>query len=445
MLLTVRSFIMKRASLYILLFAIAAAPSVSRAVAPQHRHKTAAGTTHSSALVQGQQPVHPKTAKAAARRAHAPHAVAGVQPKAADDAYRKGYEAGLAAAHNGSAATRPAPAPEAAAKPEPAPPSAHTVSAKIPTVKPLRGSFASLERQNERLQSDGLSSIQNDKELKTRVDGKNLVPLPASANLKVSEIPEQRRYCRPWTAHFLVDLARDHEDAFHKPLEVSSAVRTVAYQKQLKRVNGNAAPAQGEVVSPHLTGAAIDIPKDGFSRQEVMWMRHRLLALQQSGKLDVEEEFQQSCFHITVYKTYLQTKGKPLPEVAQRKAEPLEARQPEAKRPEARQPAQKQADNRLQASNAAPVLPSAVKPQPHAAQPRVVATSANMAAASKTSDLKQANVQTGKVAPVPTAKPAPAPQKVASSAGSRTVLNRARNGRRNGTPQEALEVVVPGQ
>jgi hypothetical protein len=60
----------------------------------------------------------------------------------------------------------------------------------------------------------------------------------------------------------------------------------------------------GDVVSPHLTGAAVDIAKDGLSRQEMAWMRRRLLILESSGKIDVEEEFQQACFHITVYRSY---------------------------------------------------------------------------------------------------------------------------------------------
>ena len=33
-------------------------------------------------------------------------------------------------------------------------------------------------------------------------------------------------------------------------------------------------------------------------------MRRQLLGLQQAGKIDVEEEFAQACFHITVYKSY---------------------------------------------------------------------------------------------------------------------------------------------
>ena len=132
-----------------------------------------------------------------------------------------------------------------------------------------------------------------------------LVPIPASDALTVNaELPDQHRYCRPWTARFLSDLARAHEAAFHRPFEVSSAVRTIEYQKRLMHINGNAAAAEGDIVSPHLTGATIDIAKDGMSRAEIAWMRRRLLAIETAGNIDVEEEFQQSCFHITVYKSY---------------------------------------------------------------------------------------------------------------------------------------------
>lgn len=179
-------------------------------------------------------------------------------------------------------------------------------SFKIPrTVPALRGSIESLARQNERLEAEGLSRIQDEDELKARIEHKLLVPLPASDALDVNpNLEMNHRYCRPWTASFLDDLAKMHEGAFHKPIEVSSAVRTVAYQQRLMRTNGNAAPAEGDIVSPHITGATIDIVKKGMSRSEINWMRQRLLALQSAGKIDVEEEFQQACFHITVYKAY---------------------------------------------------------------------------------------------------------------------------------------------
>jgi hypothetical protein len=171
---------------------------------------------------------------------------------------------------------------------------------------PLRGSLESLVRQNDKTQADGLERIEDDEDLNDRIARGMLQPVPVSPSLAINaNLPENRRYCRPWTARFLSDLGRDHAAIFHHPIVVSSAVRTVEYQQRLERVNGNAAAAEGEVASPHLTGAAIDIAKQGMSREELAWMRAHLLPLQNSGKIDVEEEFHQACFHITVYKSYL--------------------------------------------------------------------------------------------------------------------------------------------
>ena len=142
---------------------------------------------------------------------------------------------------------------------------------------PLRGSLESLERQNVRSDAEGLERIEDEDDLSSRIEHKLLVPLPASPTLTVNpSLPENHRYCRPWTAQFLTDLARAHAAEFHRPIEVSSAVRTVEYQKRLMEINGNAAPAEGDIVSPHLTGATIDIAKEGMSRQEIGWMRRQL-------------------------------------------------------------------------------------------------------------------------------------------------------------------------
>jgi hypothetical protein len=150
-----------------------------------------------------------------------------------------------------------------------------------------------------------LERILDDEDLDDRIARGMLIPIPVSDGLTVNaSLPADRRYCRPWTATFLSDLARAHEAVFHRPLEVSSAVRTVAYQKHLMEVNGNAADAEGDIVSPHVTGATIDIAKRGLTAREIYWMRAQLLTLQNDGNIDVEEEFQQACFHITVYKSY---------------------------------------------------------------------------------------------------------------------------------------------
>ena len=180
----------------------------------------------------------------------------------------------------------------------------------------LRGSLASLQRQNTRLEEEGMERILDEDDLNSRIAHSLLTPLPASTSLLVNPtLPENRRYCRSWTARFLSDLARAHAAAFHRPFQVNSAVRTVEYQKRLMRTNGNAASAEGDIVSPHLTGATIDIGKQGMTHKELMWMRRTLFALQNAGKIDVEEEFEQACFHITVYKTY--TTPRPAQKLAQ--------------------------------------------------------------------------------------------------------------------------------
>ena len=133
-----------------------------------------------------------------------------------------------------------------------------------------------------------------------------LLPLPEGGALQIDErLPANRRYCRSWTAQFLTTLARAHYARFHTSLQVNSAVRTIEFQQHLIRTNGNAAPAEGDTASPHLTGQAVDLAKHGLSLTEIAWLRGYLLPLVQQGKVDVEEEFQQACFHISVYQKYL--------------------------------------------------------------------------------------------------------------------------------------------
>ena len=170
----------------------------------------------------------------------------------------------------------------------------------------LVGSHAILVHQNEMADSDGLGRVQNEADLDAMRQSGMLVSLPSNAGISADDrLPVNRRYVRPWTARFLNDLARAHYDRFHTPLQVNSAVRTVEFQQHLIHINGNAAPAEGDTASPHLTGQAIDLAKRGMPLPEIAWMRGYLLPLIESGKIDVEEEFQQSCFHISVYRRYV--------------------------------------------------------------------------------------------------------------------------------------------
>ncbi len=171
---------------------------------------------------------------------------------------------------------------------------------------PLKGSHEILVRQNVNADHDGLERIQDDEDLARMRASNMLVALPLGQGLQVDErLPVDRRYTRPWAARFLSDMSRAHYARFQTPLQVNSAVRTVQFQVKLIRTNGNAAPSEGETASPHLTGQAVDIAKKGLSLTEIAWMRGYLLPLVQQGKVDVEEEFQQSCFHISVYRKYM--------------------------------------------------------------------------------------------------------------------------------------------
>lgn len=170
---------------------------------------------------------------------------------------------------------------------------------------PLYGSHEILLHQNRMADRDGLARVRDDADLLDLRHLHQLVPLPAGEALRVDDrLPQDRRYARPWTAVFLAVLARDFYANFHQPLQVNSAVRTVDFQQRLEHSNANAAPSFGDTASPHLTGQAVDIAKHGLSITQIAWMRTYLQPLIGQGKIDVEEEFQQACFHISVYRSY---------------------------------------------------------------------------------------------------------------------------------------------
>ncbi|HLQ49849.1 MAG TPA: DUF5715 family protein [Terriglobales bacterium] len=176
---------------------------------------------------------------------------------------------------------------------------------------PIKGSHESLVRQNEKATADELERIQDDAQLEELTRSEELVNLPLGRTLVVDpKLPEDRRYCRPWTRTFLKDFAQAYYQQFKTPLQVNSAVRTALVQAKLRRHNRNAAaavavtPEDNEVMSPHLTGAAVDIAKRGMTRNQRVWAQNYLLGLQTSGLIDAEEEFRQPVFHITVYRDY---------------------------------------------------------------------------------------------------------------------------------------------
>jgi hypothetical protein len=176
---------------------------------------------------------------------------------------------------------------------------------------PIKGTHESLVRQNQKATQDELERIQDDAQLQELTRNQELVALPLGRTLTVDpKLPEDRRYCRPWAGTFLKNFANAYYQEFKTPLQVNSAVRTAEVQQKLRRHNHNAAaavaatPEDGDIVSPHLTGAAVDIAKRGMTRKQRTWVQNYLLNIQNSGLIDAEEEFRQPVFHISVYRDY---------------------------------------------------------------------------------------------------------------------------------------------
>lgn len=163
----------------------------------------------------------------------------------------------------------------------------------------------SLLRQNEEINRLGLPRIKNDEQLQELVNEGQLVPLPLNLHLMVDpHLPENRRYCRPWTAVFLTDLSDAYYQQFHVPIRVNSAVRTVEFQKKLRRWNPNAAPIDGETASSHLAGLTVDLERKSLTPEQAQFIERWLLPLRMRNLVEVEEEYREFCFHIMVYGDY---------------------------------------------------------------------------------------------------------------------------------------------
>jgi hypothetical protein len=133
-----------------------------------------------------------------------------------------------------------------------------------------------------------------------------LVPIRTStSSYYLHAIPSRLRYLRPWARLFLTRLSRQFHARFHTRLRVTGLIRTAHYQRRLDVVNANAASATGPERSSHLTGATLDISKRFMSRAGQRWMRQVLSELRAQGVLYAIEEYHQPCFHVMVYRSYL--------------------------------------------------------------------------------------------------------------------------------------------
>jgi hypothetical protein len=165
----------------------------------------------------------------------------------------------------------------------------------------LRGSPQKAEIQNQWADRAGVRPIQSNKELAALKKSGQLVPLPTGPGVVVDDrLATELRFCRPEVNKFLAALGQAFSTVFADSFRVTSAVRTVTYQKTLRKHNPNAAATIGPKASSHLRGTTIDITKVGLTEEQVKWLKQSLSAKATKGKIIVVEEFGQSVFHVMV-------------------------------------------------------------------------------------------------------------------------------------------------
>ena len=170
----------------------------------------------------------------------------------------------------------------------------------------LRATYRSQIVQNSKANEDDLSRMRDLRMVRRFARLKLLERVPKSTkHYSVPFTKTNYRYLRPWTKLFLTRLSAQHHAKFKKKLRVTSLLRTVAYQKSLRKRNGNAAAASGPRASTHLTGATLDISKNGMTGKQIVWMRRVLASLKKLGYVYAVEEFRQPVFHVMVYKKYV--------------------------------------------------------------------------------------------------------------------------------------------
>jgi hypothetical protein len=168
----------------------------------------------------------------------------------------------------------------------------------------LRGSYESMLRQNEEIDRLELPRIADEVELAELEARHDLVPIEETDGVHIAIREASHRYCRPWTQTFLQDLGEAYYNEFGQPIQVNSAVRTMEYQRKLRRRNRNAAPEAGEIASSHLAGLTVDINKRGLTRKQHKFIEDYLFNLRQEGMIEGAEERRQPVFHVMVSERY---------------------------------------------------------------------------------------------------------------------------------------------
>jgi len=151
----------------------------------------------------------------------------------------------------------------------------------------LRGSSASLDRQNKQARDHDFTVLRDPAQLKRFVALELLVPVQAEKDFVLKDVSFP--YARPEVRLFIDRLSSQYRRACGERLVVTSLTRPRTHQPR------NASPR-----SVHPTGMALDLrrPRSGSCRQ---WLERVLLSLEKKRVLEATLERRPPHFHVAIF------------------------------------------------------------------------------------------------------------------------------------------------
>ena len=151
----------------------------------------------------------------------------------------------------------------------------------------LDGSPASMKEQHAIAVDADYSFLRKPADVEHLVEIGRLVDVSGNADYTLSDV--SFAVARPEVRAFIESVAADYQDEFGVRLVVTSLTRPTALQ-----------PLNAHDLSVHPAGMATDlrVPADSSQRE---WLETRLLALEDSGAIDVTREHHPSHYHVAVF------------------------------------------------------------------------------------------------------------------------------------------------
>lgn len=151
----------------------------------------------------------------------------------------------------------------------------------------LRGSQASLDRQNHQARSHDFTYLRTPDQVRRFVAAGYLVQLSGNADYRVHNVSFP--YVRPEVKTFVERLSRQYRSACGEQLVVTSATRPQSHQ-----------PRNASSRSVHPTGMALDLrfPQNPRCRS---WLESTLMSLEARGVLEAIRERRPPHYHLALY------------------------------------------------------------------------------------------------------------------------------------------------